>query len=70
MAFQGGGHRVHTMLTRALVAQTMSGRQDVHRVMPRKRETSIMLTEVTTGSKDTMERQGVWSLLWLTRVEI
>ena len=37
--------------------------------MPRKRETSIELAEVTTGSKDTKEQQGIWSLLWLTGVE-
>ena len=42
----------------------------MQRVMPRRRETSIVLTRVIIGSKKTKEQQGVWSLLWLTRLEI
>ena len=69
-ACQGSVHRMswHTRCTPN--GQIMSGRQGVQRVMPRKRETSMVLAEVTTCSKDTKEQQGVWSLLWLTRLEI
>ena len=35
----------------------------MQRVMPRRRETSIVLTRVIIGSKKTKEQQGVWSLL-------
>ena len=65
-----GHRRMNMMLTRAPIGQTLSGRQGAQMVMPRKREISIVLAEVTTGSKDTMEQIGVWSLLWPTHVEI
>ena len=61
---------MHTTLTRALIGQTLSGRQAVQRVMPRRSETSIVIPDLITGSKKTKEQQGVWSLLGTRYLEM